>query len=196
MMRFSFAVLERLEEEVEKVQERARKVAAILDQHGIPYQIIGGIAVYSWIVMTDPIAARNTQDVDISVRREDLPRVQAALAEAGYRYNETLGVKMLLEPGVQRARDAIHIVIAGEKVRPEYAHAAPLIPDEPPRPSGEYAVIDLPPLVRMKLTSFRRKDQVHLLDLLGVGLITREIESSLPLDLMSRLQELKDNPDG
>ena len=48
----------------------------------------------------------------------------------------------------------------------------------------------------MKLTSFRRKDQVHLLDLLGVGLITPEIESSLPRDLMARLQELKDNPDG
>jgi len=56
-MRFSFAVLDRLEEEVEKVQERARKVAAILDQHGIPYQIIGGIAVYSWIVATDLAAA-------------------------------------------------------------------------------------------------------------------------------------------
>jgi hypothetical protein len=195
-MRFPFVVLERLEEEVEKVQERARKVAAILDQKGIPYQIIGGIAVYSWVVATDPIAARNTQDVDISVRREDLPRVQSALAEAGYRYNETLGVKMLLEPGVQRARDAIHIVIAGEKVRPEYAHAAPPIPDEPPRPGGEFAVIDLPSLVRMKLTSFRRKDQVHLLDLLGVGLITPEVESSLPEDLMARLQELKDNPDG
>jgi len=102
-MRFSFAVLDRLEKEVEKVQERARKVAAILDQHGIPYQIIGGIAVYSWIVATDPIAARNTQDVNISARRADLPRVQAALAEAGYRYNETFRVKMLLEPGVQPA---------------------------------------------------------------------------------------------
>ena len=194
-MRFSFAVLERLEEEVEKVQERARKVAAILDQHGIPYQIIGGIAVYSWVVATDPIAARNTQDVDISIRREDLPRIRAVFEEAGYRYNETLGVKMLLEPGVQRARDGIHIVIAGEKVRPEYAHAAPPIPDNPPRP-GEFAIIDLPSLVRMKLTSFRRKDQVHLLDLLGVGLITPEVEGSLPADLMARLQELKDNPDG
>jgi hypothetical protein len=80
-------------------------------------------------------------------------------------------------------------------VRPEYAHAAPPIPDNPPRP-GEFAVIDLPSLVRMKLTSFRRKDQVHLLDLLGVGLITPEIERSLPADLMARLQELKDNPEG
>jgi len=179
-MRFSFAVLERLEEEAEKVQERARKVAAILDQNRIPYQIIGGIAVYSWIVVTDPIAARNTQDVDISVRREDLPRVQAALAEAGYRYNETLGVKMRLKPGVQRAGDAIRIIIAGERVRPEYAYAAPPIPDDPPRPGGQYAVIDLRSLVRMKLTSFRRRDQVHLLDLLGVGLITPEMERSLP----------------
>jgi hypothetical protein len=48
----------------------------------------------------------------------------------------------------------------------------------------------------MKLTSFRLKDRVHVLDMLELGLITPEIERTLPSDLMSRLQELKDNPNG
>jgi hypothetical protein len=47
----------------------------------------------------------------------------------------------------------------------------------------------------MKLTSFRLKDKVHLQDMLGVGLITPEVENTLPTDLMARLQELKDNPE-
>jgi len=48
----------------------------------------------------------------------------------------------------------------------------------------------------MKLSSFRIIDKVHILDMLGVGLITPEIERGLPADLMARLQELKDNPEG
>jgi hypothetical protein len=47
----------------------------------------------------------------------------------------------------------------------------------------------------MKLTSFRRKDQVHLLDMLEVGLIDPSWLTRLPNDLASRLKELIDNPD-
>ena len=42
-------------------------------------------------------------------------------------------------------------------------------------------------LVRMKLTSYRLKDQVHVQDLDGVGLITPEIEAGLPELLRARL---------
>ena len=34
-----------------------------------------------------------------------------------------------------------------------------------------------------------------LLDMLGVGLITPEVENTLPADLLTRLQQLKDNPE-
>ena len=56
-------------------------------------------------------------------------------------------------------------------------------------------VLDLPALVRMKLTSFRRKDQVHLLDLLGVGLIDPSWVARFPPELGARLQHLIDTPD-
>jgi hypothetical protein len=46
-------------------------------------------------------------------------------------------------------------------------------------------------LVRMKLTSFRLKDKVHIQDLDGVGLITPEIEAQLPEFLRQRLAEVR-----
>ena len=46
-------------------------------------------------------------------------------------------------------------------------------------------------LVRMKLTSFRLKDKVHIQDLDGVGLITPEIEAGLSEPLRQRLAEVR-----
>jgi hypothetical protein len=46
-------------------------------------------------------------------------------------------------------------------------------------------------LVRMKLTSFRLKDRVHIQDMDGVGLITPEIEAQLPKVLRVRLAEVR-----
>jgi hypothetical protein len=53
----------------------------------------------------------------------------------------------------------------------------------------------LEPLVVMKLTSFRLKDRVHILDMIGVGLIDATWLPRLPQDLSARLKELLDNPD-
>ena len=48
----------------------------------------------------------------------------------------------------------------------------------------------------MKLTSYRRKDQVHLLDMIDVELIDDTWPSRFIPDLADRLQELLDDPDG
>jgi hypothetical protein len=47
-----------------------------------------------------------------------------------------------------------------------------------------------------KLTAFRRKDQVHLLDLIGVGLVDDSWPARYPPELAARLQSLLDNPEG
>ena len=59
-----------------------------------------------------------------------------------------------------------------------------------------FRVVSLEALVRMKLTSFRRKDQVHLLDMIDLGLIDATWPSRFTAELACRLQELLDNPDG
>ena len=51
-------------------------------------------------------------------------------------------------------------------------------------------------LVRMKLTSFRDKDRVHLRDLIGVGLIDAGWVTRVPAPLRDRLQAVLDDPDG
>ena len=50
-------------------------------------------------------------------------------------------------------------------------------------------------LVRMKLTSYRRKDQVHLIDMISVGLIDASWPAKLPPELGARLQVLIDDPE-
>ena len=87
-----------------------------------------------------------------------------------------------------KARDAVHIVFAGEKIRPDYACETPdvLESDE----STAFRILDLEALVRMKLTSFHLRDQVQLLDLLEVGLIDEGWCERVPEELAERLREV------
>ena len=59
-----------------------------------------------------------------------------------------------------------------------------------------FKLLNLEPLVAMKLTSFRLKDRVHLLDMIDVGLIDESWPSRFPAELSTRLKELLDNPEG
>src|ERR1051326_7389435 len=115
----------------------------ILDRNSLVYHVIGGLAVAEWVGQVDEDAVRATKDVDIAIRPEDWTRVREVLEQAGYRYKEVRGVKMLLDSDARKTQHAIHVIFAGEKVRPEYHHAAPQISRQPPRPSGTYAVIEL-----------------------------------------------------
>jgi hypothetical protein len=56
--------------------------------------------------------------------------------------------------------------------------------------------VNLDGLVRMKLTSFRDRDRVHLRDLVEVGLVDGSFLSRLPVELASRLREILESPDG
>jgi hypothetical protein len=179
---------------VEKVKERLTRAAAALEKAGVPYAIIGGNAVAAWVSRVDEAAVRNTQDVDILLRRSDLDAATSALATVGFVRRHAAGIEMFLDGPKAKARDAVHVIFALEKVRPESILPAPDVSES--EPTASFRVVNLDALVRLKLTSFRRKDQVHLLDLLDVGLIDASWCSRLPPELASRLQELVDNPHG
>ena len=185
---------ERMIRAVEKVRERLLRAASALEKAGIPYAVAGGNAVAAWVSRVDEAAVRNTQDVDVLLRRSDLDAAKTAMAEAGFVYRRAAGVEMFLDGPGAKARDAVHVVFAGEKVRPEYAAPAPDVSES--EQAASFRVVGLESLVRMKLTSFRRKDQVHLLDFLEVGLIDATWVERLPPELGARLQELLDTPDG
>lgn len=185
---------ERVWQAVDRVRDRLLRVTKLLNEAGIPYAVIGGNAVASWVSSVDPSAQRFTQDVDLLIRRADLEAVRKALEPGGFIYRHAASIDMFLDGPEAGARDAVHIVFAEEKVRAEYAVPAPAAHET--EIAGDFRVLTLEALVRMKLTSFRRKDQVHVQDLIGVGLIDASWPDRLPSELAERLREILADPDG
>jgi hypothetical protein len=149
------------------------RITGALSAAHVPFALVGGQAVALWVATKDPAAVRTTKDVDVLVRRGDLPAVRKAALTVGMEYFEVLGVGMLLKRDDPNPRRAVRLVWAGEKVRPEYPLPSPAIEEaqslEPGRP-----VVSLLGLVRMKLMSNRDHDRVHLRDMIDVGLVNRD----------------------
>ena len=185
---------ERMNNAVENVRRRLLRAARALDQAGVPYAVAGGNAVAAWVSRVDEAAVRNTQDVDILLRRADLPAAAKALAGNGFVFRHVAGMDMFLDGPEAKARDAVHIVFAAEKVRPDYTAPAPDVSES--EETETFRLLSLDALVRMKLTSFRDKDRVHLRDLMDVGLVDDGWLERIPAALRARLQTLLDNPEG
>jgi hypothetical protein len=185
---------ERMSNAIEKVRQRLLRAARALEQAHVAYAVAGGNAVAAWVSRVDEAAVRNTQDVDILLRRADLSGARAALEHAGFVYRHAASMDMFLDGPDAKARDAVHIVFASEKVRPDYTIPAPDVSES--EETETFRLVTLEALVRMKLTSFRDKDRVHVRDLIEVGLVDASWLHSLPLSLRPRLQELLDHPEG
>ena len=186
--------LDRMERAVEKVRDRLLRSTAALEAAGVPYAVIGGNAVMAWVEQADEAAVRFTQDVDLVLRRDDLERAKATLEKAGFVHRPSAGIEMFLDGPGAKARDAVHVIFSGEKVRPEYVAPVPDVAESVSFKS--YRVLSLEAVVRMKLTSNRDKDRMHLRDMLGVGLIDATWPARYPPELAARLQHVIDTPDG
>jgi hypothetical protein len=116
------------------------------------------------------------------------------LEQAGFVARRAAGVEMFLDGEGGKARDAVHVVFASEKVRPAYALAAPDVSEA--EPAEGFRLMSLDALVRMKLTSFRDRDRVHLRDLVDVGLVDASWARRLPAPLAKRLEAILDDPEG
>ena len=147
--------LERMDRAVEKVRDRLLRATAVLEQAGVPYAVIGGHAVAAWVTRVDENLVRYTRDVDLLIRRADFERAKAAFEAAGLVSRHSAGIEMFLESAGGKAGDAVHVLFAGEKVRPEDPHATPSL--DPCERTEHFRFVALDSLVRMKLTSFRLK---------------------------------------
>jgi hypothetical protein len=186
--------LDRVVNAVEDVRQRLLRAAAALEAQKVSYAVAGGNAVALWVSRVDKAAVRATQDVDILIRRADLPLTKSALEAAGFVYRHTAGIDIFLDGPAAKARDAVHIIFANEKVRENEPIANPDVTES--EDAVQYRVLSLEPLVRIKLTAFRDKDRVHLRDLIDVGLIDAAWVTKLPPELGQRLQSLLDTPGG
>jgi hypothetical protein len=175
---------------MELVERRLRKVTAALDAANIRYAVIGGNAVALWVAKADPSATRTTKDVDLLVERSDLDRISQVMHELGFEKQELRRLVLFVDPEAPSRRSGVHLVWAGEKVLPSYAHPAPTLTETVRDPEG-FWVLDLPALVGMKLTSLRDIDKVHIADLLRVDMISQRLRGSLPPDLRRRLEDIE-----
>ena len=191
---------DRMAKGIDKVRERLERAADALASSGVDYAVVGGNAVAAWVSRIDESAVRNTRDVDILLRREDMTSARTALESVGFVYRRvaSLGKAVAMDvfldgPGAG-VRDALHILWAGEKVVPDAVEATPEL--KRTEPGDGFALVPLESLVRMKLISFRDKDRMHLRDLISVDLVDGQWPSQFSPVLGARLQSILDDPEG
>ena len=176
---------------LDDIAERRERITGAFKAARIEYALVGGQAVALWVATQDPAAVRTTKDVDLLLRRADLGQARAAARGVEMDYFETMGVGMFVDRHDPNPRHAVQIVWAGEIVRAGDVVAAPDMADRTTLP-GDYEVVTLPRLVEMKLMAGRDQDRVHLRDLIGVGLVDRQLLGALPAELAARLAPLLD----
>jgi hypothetical protein len=95
------------------------------------------------VTTVDESAVRNTRDIDLLVRREDLQTITAALEGTRFVRAEVLDVTMFLDGPEAKPSESIRLLFAGEKVRADH-----------PLPSPQLSTIDDPaasPSLRSRL---------------------------------------------
>lgn len=181
------------EERVFELIGTLQKLSQPLEDAGVPYELVGGLAVFLHVENADSTHSSLTRDIDIMIGRDDLPRVVAIAEEHGFRFRHSAGLDMLLYGETNSARNAVHLLFTGEKVKETQLEAHPGIrPVRAGLHGQDCLVIAVVDLVRMKLSSYRDKDRVHVRGMDAAGLITQEVERALNEDLRSRLRYIRE----
>lgn len=178
----------------QKVEERLLRSTAALEAAGVPYAVIGGIAVANWVSRVDESLVRFTRNVDILLRREDIDAAEPALTAVGIVRRHVAGIEVFLDGPDAKAGDAVHVLFAGVRVRPAYVLPAPDVDES--EATGRYRVLSLLALLKMKLDSNRDKDRTHIRDLIATGLINASYLECLPDVLQERLRHILETPEG
>jgi len=71
------------EKRLEQLFDLAQRVEAAFAAAGLEYRVVGGLATYLYVEEAEPDAGRLTKDIDIAVRREDLPAIAKAVQTVG-----------------------------------------------------------------------------------------------------------------
>ena len=181
------------EERVFELIGTLQKLSVPLEKADIRHELVGGLAVFLHVENADSTHSSLTRDIDLMIRRADLRRVIAVAEEHGFRFRHSSGVDMLLYGETSSARNAIHLLFSGEKVKETQAEAHPDIrPVRAGLHGQDFLVIPVGDLVRMKLSSWRDKDRVHVRGMDAAGLITGDVELELSEELRSRLRHVRE----
>lgn len=178
--------------------ERLISANAVLNASGIAHAVCGGFAVSTWCMIHDLSAPRNlrlrkpvtiirTQDADFLVRGSDVDAIIAVMSDAGYEYVmfrqyvrafvRAEDVRGLTPRAKMRhaIKEAVQLVVKDDSPDVFAADADNVTLFSTPR--GPLPVLNIEPLVRMKLAvkDPRFKDMLHLLELWECGALTIEM---------------------
>ena len=185
-------VIERMGYTMDCLLDRARRFSDALRDANIPFSVCGGLSVMAWVETRDPSRARSTKDVDVLMRREDLPRAAAVLAPHGFVFVEVNGVPMFLDGPDGRPSQAVHVVIADERPSRFEQVRTPVLGPSCEDGHVPWPRVDLATLIEMKLLAMRPHDIAHLGDLLRVGLIDRTWRDRIRPELRERFDRAYD----
>jgi hypothetical protein len=168
------------------VQRALERLARVLDEKGIPYAIIGAMALNEWGYR------RVTVDVDVLLAPEGLRSLKAEALGRGY-------VEKF--PGSRGLRDTvagvgIDVVLAGEY--PGDGKPKPVAFPDPAQAAvrgRRVALLPLATLIELKLASgmsapHRLKDLADVLELIRALSLPRETADSLDPSVRARFEEL------
>ncbi len=113
------------------------RISAPLVRAGVEHELEGGLAVLVHVEEADPEHAMLTRDVDLLIRREDLDRVVEAASHHGFRFRPAAGLDMLCHGIGDKARNAVRLLFAGERVRETQSRPNPQIAPELKQVHGE-----------------------------------------------------------
>lgn len=170
------------------VQRALQRLAHLLDQAGIPYAVIGAMALNEWGYR------RVTVDIDILLTPEGLASLKAAVLGRGY-------VEKF--PGSRGLRDAetgvtIDVVLTGDY--PGDGRPKPVVFPDPADAAvrgQRVALLPLPKLIELKLASglsapHRLKDLADVLELIRHLSLPRTMGESLDASVRPKYDELWD----
>ena len=168
------------------VQRALERLARVLDDKGIPYAIVGGLALNEWGYR------RVTVDVDVLLTPDGLRALKAEVLGLGY---------VEKSPGSRRLRDTesgvdIDVLLTGEY--PGDGKPKPVAFPDPAEVAVRGRRVALLPLARvieLKLASgisapHRLKDLADVLDLVRALSLPREMADSLDASVRAKYDEL------
>ena len=168
------------------VQKALERLALVLDRIGIPYAVVGAMALNEWGYQ------RVTVDVDVLLSADGLKRLKAEVLGLGY-------VERF--PGSRGIRDTetnvdIDFLLAGEY--PGDGKPKPVRFPDPAQAAirgRRVALLPLPRLIELKLASgmsapHRLKDLADVLELIRALELPRDTAESLDPSVRARYEEL------
>lgn len=176
-----------------KVYARLSLATTVLNEAGVSYALIGGLAMAAWVRSVDASRVRGTSNVDLLVSVRDVHRSMATLQGADFPYRDghmwSFGeTPMVASQNGVRLRPVERRRVQGAFFEPSVLQRTVMLEGVP--------TLALEDLVQDKLALDRGTDRIHVRDLVKVGLVDDTWRDRLPAPLDRRLWELMNYPEG